>query len=136
MVWPVLKVAALLPLLATVMVQVQLLPSVVAPLTLLVLVAVRSAPVTVTVSLQLLFPSLASRMLLLGSTEQEPLARGLANVPAALGVAVNCTLNVPVVAPMVTGAPLAVHVRLLLAMLQLTLPLLVTLVTLTTLVAP
>src|SRR5262245_34570474 len=133
MVWPKAKVAAVVPVLFTVMVQVQLLPRVPAPLTLLALVAVRSTAVATTVSLQELFPSLLSGATLFGSTPHEPPPRGLAKVPAALAVAVNWTAKVPVVAPTVTVAPLAVQVRLLLAMAQLMLALLVTLVTLTTL---
>src|SRR5437660_1089360 len=88
-VWPVVKVAAALPLLATWMVHVQLLPRVVAPLTLSVLVAMRSGAVTVTASAKVLLLSLLSIMTLLGSTAALPPLRGLANVPAALGVAVN-----------------------------------------------
>src|SRR5262249_33081400 len=136
MVWPVVNVAAPFPVLATVMVQFQLPPRLAVPETLLALVAVRSGATTVTVLLQLLLVSSCSRITLLGSTEQEPPPRGLANVPIALGVAVNCTPNVPVLPPMVTDPPLAVQVRSLLVMLQLMLACPVMLVTLTMLVAP
>src|SRR5262249_7254384 len=118
MVWPELNVAGPLPVLLTVMAQVQEFPIVTVPLALFALVAVRSGAVTVTVSLHALLASLLSVMLLLGSTAQEPIARGLANVPVALGVALNCTPNVPVVAPITTDPPMAWQVRLLLAMLQ------------------
>src|SRR5215467_947116 len=130
MVWPMANVAAPLPVLATVIVQFQLLPRLSVPETLFALVAVRSGATTVTVLLQPLLVSSISTTLLLGSTEQLPPV-GLANVPTALGVAVNFTPNVPVVPPIVTAAPLAVQVNVLLAMLQLMLPELVTLVTLT-----
>src|SRR5262245_15404388 len=90
MVWPELKTAGPFPVLATVTVQVQGIVATPLPLTLFVLVAVRSGAVTVTVLLHVLLPSLLSVLLLLGSTAQVPAARGLANVPMALGVALNC----------------------------------------------
>src|SRR5262245_54229858 len=132
---PEAKEAATAPLFATAMVQFQFPPGPTLPPTLSVFVAVRSGELAVTVSLQPLFPSLLSVTLLLGSTEQVPAARGLANVPVALGVAVNCTSKEPGLA-IVTVAPLAVQVRLLLAMLQLMLPLLVMPLGLATLAAP
>jgi len=48
-----------------------------------------------TVSAQLLLVSLLSMITLLGSTEQPPPLRGFANVPAAVGVAVNDMSNEP-----------------------------------------
>src|SRR5436309_2874579 len=113
--WPLLKVAEALPVLATWMVQVQLLPSVVAPLTLSVLVAVRSGAVTVTVSVKVLLLSLLSVTTVPGSTAALPPLRGLAKVPMALGVAVNTRSKLPPT-PITTLPPLAVAVRLLLAM--------------------
>src|ERR1051325_4090594 len=97
------------------MVHVQLLPRDVAPPTLSVLVAVRSGAVTTTVSLKVLLASLLSLTLLLGSTEALPPLRGLAKVPAVLGVAVKTRSKLPPTA-MLTLPPLAVAVRLLLAM--------------------
>ena len=91
---------------------------------------------TVTLSLHELFASLLSATLLLGSTAQVPLGRGLANIPAALGVAVTCTVKVPVVAPIVTVCPEAMQVRVLLVMPQLMFWLLVMFVGLTTLGVP
>src|SRR5437899_1508046 len=102
------KLAAALPALATWMVHVQLLPRVVEPLTLSLLVAVRSGAVTMTVSLKLLLLSLLSRTLLFGSTEALPGLRGLLNVPRALGVAVKTRSKLPPAAR-ATG-PLAVAV--------------------------
>ena len=78
MVCPVVKVAAPLPVLAIVTVQVQLLPRLAVPETLFALVAVRSGATTVTVLLHVLLPSLLSATLLFGSTEHEPPPRGLA----------------------------------------------------------
>jgi hypothetical protein len=63
------------------------------------------AAATVTVSAQELFPVLLSPTLLLGSTLQVPPEEGLANVPAALGVAVNDTVKLPPAA-MLTKLPL------------------------------
>src|SRR5947207_1570350 len=88
-VWPLAKLAEALPPLDTCTVQVQLLPRVVAWLTLSVLVAVRSGAVTVTVSVKVLLLSLPSVMTLFGSTEAKPPLRGLTKVSAALGVAVK-----------------------------------------------
>ena len=136
MVWPELKTAGPFPVLGTAMDQVQGVETPVVPLTLFVLVAVRSGAVTVTVLLQALLLSLLSVTLLLGSTEQEPIARGLANVPIALGVALNCTPKAPVVAAITTDPPLAVQVRSELVMLQLIVPLPVIPLEPTMLVAP
>src|ERR1051325_9096795 len=94
-VWPRENVASALPLLATWMVHVQLLPSVVVPLTLSLLIAVRSGAVTVTVSVKELLLSLPSLTLLLGATVALPPLRGLANVPTALGVAVKTRSKLP-----------------------------------------
>src|SRR5258706_79087 len=96
------------------MVQVQLLPSVVEPLTLSVLVAVRSGAVTVTESVKLLLLSLLSIALLFGSTMALAALRGLAKVPTALGVAVKTRSKLPPAA-ITTLPPLAVAVRSLLA---------------------
>src|SRR5438093_1166483 len=96
------------------MVHVQLPPSVVVPLTLSLLVAVRSGALTVTVSLKVLLLSLLSLTLLSGSTEATPRLRGLAKVPPAVGVAVNTRSKLPPTARLT--APLAVAVRLLLRM--------------------
>src|SRR5260370_694919 len=94
-VWPLLKVAGALPPLDTTTVHVHLLPSVVAWLTLSVLVAVRSGAITVTVSVKVLLLSLLSTTTLLGSTLAWPALRGLTKVPAALGVAVNTRSKLP-----------------------------------------
>lgn len=117
---PVANVAPALPLLASVTVQVQLLPSVVAPATLFAIVAVRSGAVTVTVSLNELFASFDSLTTPAGSTDADPPLRGFANVPVADGVAVNVTLNEEDEA--IVTAPLAVHVSVELLMLQATVP--------------
>src|SRR5437763_783261 len=113
--WLAANVAGALPVLDTWIVQVQLLPRVVAWLTLSLFVAIRSGAVTVTESLKVLLLSLPSVMTLLGSTEAEPPLRGLAKVPVALGVAVNTRSKLPPPAR-TTLPPLAVAVRLLLAM--------------------
>jgi hypothetical protein len=63
------------------------------------------AAVTVTVSEQKLFVRLLSPTLLFGSTSQIPPEAGLAKVPAALGVAVICTVKLPPAA-MLTNCPL------------------------------
>src|SRR5262245_5366506 len=121
-VWPVVKVAEDVPLLATWIVHVQLLPSVVALLTLSVLVAVRStADVTVTESLKVLLVSLLSTTWLLGSTEALPPLRGLAKAPTPLGVAVKLRVMVPPTG-ITTLPPLAVAVSSLLLMLPATVP--------------
>src|SRR5262245_64448459 len=104
---PFVNVAAPDPVFAADTVQFQLFPSVVAPLTLFVFVAVRSGAVTVTESLHRLLPSSLSVMRVPGSAAQPPPARGLANEPTALGVAVNWAPNVPVLAAMITMPPLA-----------------------------
>src|SRR5262245_3765356 len=133
---PLANVAAALPVFDTVSVQVQLFPRVVAPLTLFVLLIVRSGAVTVTLSLQELLPSSLSVTFATGSIEQEPPLRGLANAPMAEGVAVNCAPKVPTLAAIVTAPPLAVQVRLLLAMTQLMLPVPAIPLEATTLVVP
>src|SRR5687768_14950675 len=101
--------------LETVKVQVHGVPAVVVPLTLFVLVTVRSGAATVTLLLQVLFPSLVSTTLLPGSTAHTLPApvRGFAYVPAAEAVAAKPTSKLPPGA-MVTGPPLAVQVRSLL----------------------
>src|SRR5436305_1522509 len=114
--WPVAKLAAALPPLDTTTVHVQLLPSVVAPLTLFVLVAVRSGAVTVTLSLKLLFASFDSVTLPFGSTLALPPLLGLAKVPMALGVAVKVRVMLPP-AGMTTLPPLAESLRSLPLML-------------------
>src|ERR1051325_1284816 len=116
------------------MVHVQGVPSVVAPLTLSVLVAVRSGAVTVTVSAKELFVSLASATLLLGSTEALPPLRGLTKVPMALGVAVKTRSKLP--PPLMTTGPLAVAARSLLLIAAPMLAKPVTLVALVTLTLP
>jgi hypothetical protein len=68
MVWPLVKVALAFPPLLTVIVQVKAMPCTAVPLTLFVLLAVRSTAVTVTVSEQVLLASFDSTMLPLGST--------------------------------------------------------------------
>src|SRR4029079_2592325 len=83
-----------------------------------VIVVVVSVLLTVTLSLQPLFPSAPSVMLLLGSTLQLPPLRGFANAPVAVGVAVKETSNEPYVVPSVTGQPFAVQVGLLLRMTE------------------
>src|SRR5258706_260066 len=93
--WPVAKLAAALPPFDTTIDQVQLLPSVVAPLTLFVFVAVRSGAVTVTLSLNVLFASFDSVTLPFGSTLALPPLRGLAKVPMAEGVAVKVRVMLP-----------------------------------------
>src|SRR2546428_178859 len=102
-VWPTAKVAGALPPLLTVRVQLKGTPRTPLPLTSFVLAIVRSGAVTVTVLLaHALLPSLLSTITLLGSMEQVPAARGLAKVPMAVGVALNCTPKVPVVAAITT----------------------------------
>ena len=80
----------------------------------------RSAAITLTASLQLLFCALLSAITPPGSAAQTPAARGLAKVPGVLGVAATCTTNDPG-APMITF-PLAAHVSVLLLMPQLIVP--------------
>src|SRR5262245_3792676 len=125
MVWPPAKVAAPPPALLTTRAQVHEPPTVVAPPTLLVLLTRRSgwagAAWTTPVSLQALFVSLLSATRPFGSTAQAPPERGLANVPIAVGVTGTVTVKAPVVAPSVTLPPLAVQVRSLPTMEQLTL---------------
>jgi hypothetical protein len=65
------------------------------------------AAVTVTVSEQKLFARLLSPTLLFGSTSQVPPVSGFANVPAALGVAVNWTVKLPP-AGILTSCPLPI----------------------------
>jgi hypothetical protein len=83
----------------------------------LVMVVEVFAAVTVTVSEQALFAVLFSVTTLLGFTRQVPPV-GLTKVPAALGVAVNCTVKL-VPLGMVTGWPAAMHESVLVAMPQL-----------------
>jgi hypothetical protein len=65
------------------------------------------AAVTVTESAHELFVVLLSPTLLLGLTLQVPLDKGLANTPAALGVAVNDTVKLPFAA-ILTKLPLPI----------------------------
>src|SRR6186713_1983693 len=111
--WPLANVAVLLPVLATWIVHVQLLPSVVAPVTSFVFVAVRSGAVTTTLSLKLLFASFDSVMLPFGSTVALPLLLGLAKVPIAEGVAVKVMSKLPPAASVIVPL-LAVTLRSLL----------------------
>src|SRR6266478_2138158 len=92
------------------MVHVQTPGNGVVPPTLSVFVAVRSGAVTLTESLNALFTSLVSTMTLAGSTDAVPAARGFANVPTAVGVAVKRTSTAPPGAR-AADPPLAVHVR-------------------------
>src|SRR5258708_36404640 len=112
---PVRKLAAAAPVFATWTFQVQLLPSVVVLLTLSVFTAVRSGAVTVTVSVQVLLFSLLSETTLPGSALQTPPV-GFTQLPAPVGVARKLTSNEPGAA--IDTAPLAEHVRVLLAMAQ------------------
>src|SRR5688572_15154571 len=78
------------------MVQVQAAPTLAAPPTLFVLVAVRSEPTTVTVLAQALFASPApSATLLFGSTVQAPPARGLAKTPRVFETPETATRKAP-----------------------------------------
>jgi len=116
---PLAKFAAAFPLLAKWIFQVQGLPWIPTPLTLLLFTAVRSGAVTVTVSLHALLLLLLSATTLLGSTAHAPPV-GFAKVPIAVGVAVKLTSNEPP-AP-IDDAPLEEHVNVLLAIAQLMVP--------------
>ena len=70
--------------------------------------------ITVTVLEPVLFASLFSAILLFGST-----VAVLAKLPAEAGVAVKLTAKLPVVAPIVTDAPLAIQLNVPAVMLQL-----------------
>src|SRR5258707_14477900 len=96
-VFPLAKFAAAVPPLARWIFQVQGIPAVPFPLTLLLFTAVRSGAFTVTVSLHELFPSLLSVTTLFGSTAHTPPV-GFTKPPVALGVAVKLTSNAPAVA--------------------------------------
>src|ERR1039457_2848512 len=105
-VFPLAKLATAVPPLATWTFHVQLLPSVVALLTVSVFTAVRSGAPTTTVSLQELLPSLLSVTTLPGSTAHTPPV-GLAYDAATLAVAVKLTSNEPDAA--IATAPLDEH---------------------------
>jgi hypothetical protein len=115
-----LKVAASLPPLLTVIVQVKAVPCTAVPLTLLVFVAVKSGAVTVTVSEQVLLASFDSTMFPLGSTWQIP-PLGLTSVVVELGVTLKLTVKLPL-APIVTDPPDAVQVSVLELIEQLMFP--------------
>jgi hypothetical protein len=134
-VWPLVKVAAALPPLLTVIVQVKPMPCTAVPLTLLVFTAVKSGAVTVTVSEQVLLASFDSETRPLGSTWQIPPPVGLTSVVVELGVTLKLTVKLPLV-PIVTEPPLAVQVSVLELMEQLTFPELVMLVKLPAIADP
>src|SRR5258708_10879476 len=102
---PLVKFAGALPPLARWTFQVQLLPSTMAPLASLVLTAVRSGAVTVTVSVQVLLVSSLSVDTFDGSTLHTP-AVGFTKVPMAVGVARKLTSIDPAAA--IETAPVAV----------------------------
>src|SRR5258708_26695537 len=87
-VFPLAKLAPVVPLFATWIFHVQLLPSVVALLTVSVFTAVKSTEVTTTVSLHALLFSLPSTTTLAGSTMHTP-PGGFTQLPATVGVARN-----------------------------------------------
>src|SRR5260370_6737335 len=105
---PVVKFAGPLPPFARWTFQVQGVPSVVAPLTLSVLTAVRSGAVTVTVSVQVLLVSSISATTLAGSALHTPLV-GFTKVPIAVGVARKLTSMDPGAA--IQTDPFAVQAR-------------------------
>src|SRR4029079_10968402 len=84
-----------------------------------IVVVVFAAP-AVTLLLQVLLPSPASATSPFGSTPQAPPPRGFENVAAASGVAVKTTSNDALAVPNVTEPPVAVQVRVPLAIAQLT----------------
>src|SRR4051794_37419168 len=88
--WPLEKLAAVVPTLATLTVQSQGVFTTPEPLTLFVRVAVRSGPAR-TVSEHVLLLLLASTRALFGSTTQVLPVRGFANTPGADAVAVTVT---------------------------------------------
>ena len=102
------------PVLLTVKVYVVVVPTVTVVLPLLLVKPRLGRFVTVTESDAVLLPSLLSATLLFGSTTADELTR----LPAAVGVTVIVTAKLPVVAPMVTLAPLAVQVNNLLPLIE------------------
>src|SRR5260370_363834 len=106
MVFPLAKVAAAPPPLATWIFHVQGVPDVVLPPTLSVFTAVRSGAPTATVSLQLLLFSLPSGTTFPGSAAHTPPV-GLTKLPIAVGVARKLTSNEPAAA--IDTAPFAEH---------------------------
>src|SRR5258708_28788568 len=102
------------PVLPTVKVYVVVVPTVTVVLPLLLVKPRLGRFVTVTESDAVLLPSLLSATLLFGSTTADELTR----LPAAVGVTVIVTAKLPVVAPMVTLAPLAGQVNNLLPLIE------------------